>query len=54
MRDLKKSNEPCLPTDSVALVMTTVGTLSNNCSRSAGPISIGAAASVTRGAPRRL
>ena len=34
------------PTASVALVRITVGTLPNSCSRSAGPTSIGAAASV--------
>ena len=53
MRDLKKSNEPVRPIDSVALVSTTVGVLSNSDSRKIGPTSIGAAANSSRCRPRR-
>ena len=51
MRDLKKSNEGCRPTESVALVRITLRSRPNSCSRSAGPTSIGAAAREIRGRP---
>ena len=39
---------------SVALVMMTLGTLSNSCSRSVAPTSSGAAATVSLGRPPRV
>ena len=52
--EIERALPPTRPTDSVALVMMTVGTLSNSCSRITGPMSIGAAARVSLGFPRRL
>lgn len=56
IRDLKKSNEPLLPTVSVALVRTACRDLIEKGGRfnSAGPTSSGAADRVIRVRPRRL
>ena len=54
MRERKKVNDGGRPVANVALVMITVGTRSNSCSRNSGPMSIGAADRVMRGRCRLL